>query len=121
MKLIESGYEDIHELINSFRESTDMAFILNQLRLGNTSYLNPADPMFGDFTEMPTSLADAQQRLIDAEYAFERLSPEIKQKFDNNFNVFIKSLGSELWFKNMGVGLDQVQDVKEEVSEDAES
>lgn len=95
-----------------------MAFILNQLKLGNMSYMNPADPMFGDFTEAPASLADAQQRLIDAEYAFDRLSPEIKKKFDNNFNIFIQTLGSENWFRKMGVG--EVEDVKEEVSENAE-
>lgn len=112
VELKESGKEDLWEIHNSQRESTDMAFILAQLKMGNTSYLRTDDPMFGDFTEMPKSLAEAQQRIIDAQYAFDRLDPDIKMKFDNNVNLFISSMGSDVWFEKMlpPEGLNNVQE-----------
>lgn len=97
-----SGKEDIQDYINSFRESTDMSFILHQLALGNTSVLQRDQMVFGDFTEMPTTLADAQQRLIDGEAAFMQLPLDVRQQFDNNFRNWLFSSGSPEWIEKMG-------------------
>ena len=37
VKLVESGKDDIKAMINSFRDSTDMSFILQRLAVGDTS------------------------------------------------------------------------------------
>ena len=66
IQLVESGKEDIQEMIDSFRDSTDMAFIVNRLMAGDTSVLNQAPAMYGDFTDMPKTYAEALQMVIDA-------------------------------------------------------
>lgn len=101
ISLRESGKEDIQEYINSFRESTDMNFILHQLSLGNTAVLNSQQMLFGDFTETPSSLADAQQMLIDGENAFYKLPLDVRQQFNNDFRNWLFTSGSSEWVQKM--------------------
>lgn len=99
--LTPAGKEDIQEYINSFRESTDMSFILHQLSLGNTAVLNQKQMIFGDFTEVPTSLAEAQQMLIDGEAAFYKLPLDVRQEFNNNFRQWLFTSGQPEWIEKM--------------------
>lgn len=99
--LTPSGKEDVQDYINSFRESTDMSYILHQLALGNTSVLNQKQMMFGDFTEVPESLAEAQQMLIDGEEAFYKLPLDVRQQFDNNFRNWLFTSGQPDWMQKM--------------------
>lgn len=99
--LTPSGKEDIQDYINSFRETTDMSFILHELALGNTSVLNQKQMMYGDFTEVPESLAEAQQMLIDGEAAFYKLPLDVRQQFDNNFRNWLFTSGQPEWIKKM--------------------
>lgn len=113
-----SGKEDIQDYINSFRESTDMSFILHQLSLGNTAVLNQKQMLFGDFTEVPESLAAAQQMLIDGEEAFYKLPLDVRQQFDNNFRNWLFTSGQPDWIKKMGKLL-PVDDVNKETEASA--
>lgn len=101
ISLIENGKESISQYINSFKEQTDISYILKKLELGDTSVLNQAKGMYGDFSEMPKTLAEVLQLKIDAENTFERLPVEVKQKFNNNFNLWFSSLGTEDWQQKM--------------------
>lgn len=100
--LKESGKEDIQAKIDSFRDQTDMAYILRQLMLGDTSVLRDG-AMYGDFTVMPNNMLDAMQLMIDGERAFYELDLETRQKFDNNFRQWMISAGSEEWLKKMNI------------------
>lgn len=115
--LTPTGKEDIQEKMDSFRESTDMSFILHQLSVGNTSVLTNKQMMFGDFTEAPANLAEAQQLLIDGEAAFNKLPLDVRSKFDNNFRNWLFTSGTEEWMQKM----DKLIEKKEEVSEEKES
>lgn len=99
--LTPSGKEDIQDYINSFRETTDMSYILHQLALGNTAVLNQKQMMYGDFTDVPESLAEAQQMLIDGEVAFYKLPLDVRQQFDNNFRNWLFTSGQPEWIKKM--------------------
>ena len=100
--LKESGKEDIQAKIDSYREQTDMAYILRQLMLGDTSVLRDG-AMYGDFTVMPNNMLDAMQLMLDGERAFYELDLETRQKFDNNFRQWMISAGSEEWLKKMNI------------------
>lgn len=118
-----SGKENTDDFIQSFAESTDMAFILAQLANGDTSVLNRGSPLFGDFTSMPKTFAELLQLHIDSDNAYDRLPVELKQKFDNDKNKFFASAGSKEWFEKLGVvpdpGAVQVtQDVIEKESKE---
>lgn len=101
IELVESGKDNIRDYINSFREQTDISFILRQIELGNTDVLNDKQPMYGDFTQMPKSYAEALQLVMDAENRFMELPVDIRNRFDNDFKQWFAQAGSDPWFEKM--------------------
>ena len=101
IELTESGKEDIQEFIDSQRDSCDMAFILHQLAIGNESVLHQKAPMYGDFTTAPSTLAEAEQMLIDGENAFYQLPLDVRQQFDNDFRQWLYTAGNAEWIQKM--------------------
>lgn len=97
IKLVESGKDDIKAMINSFRDSCDMSFILQRLAVGDTSVLNQRVGMFGDFTQMPTTYAEALQLVIDARREFNALPLDVKNSFNNDYRQFLASAGTPEW------------------------
>ena len=93
IELVESGRDDIQEYIDSFRDQTDMAFILERLQVGDTSVLSNRVPFYGDVTEFPKTYAETLQIMIDAKASFEKLSPDQRNKFDNDFNQYFAITG----------------------------
>lgn len=114
------GEENIQEYINSFRESTDMSFILHQLSIGNTAVLERQQMMYGDFTEVPANLAEAQQVLIDGENAFNQLPLDVRQQFDNNFRNWLFTSGTPDWMSKMSkfIPVEEKTNTESEVKED---
>lgn len=98
--LVESGRESIKDKINSFREQTDIAYILKRLQLGDTSVLR-SDGVYGDFTQMPKTFAEAMQLQIDGERQFMKLPLDVRNEFDNDFRKWFSSAGSDDWFNKM--------------------
>lgn len=109
--LKESDRIDIKKEINSHREQTDMSFILSRLFAGDDSVLNPRPPMFGDFTQLPTSYAEMLNMVIDGERYFDSLSPDVRKKFDNDRAKWFAQMGSDFWMESMGF----VHDVPSEI------
>lgn len=118
IELEENGEEDIQELIDSYRDGTDMAYILHQLEMGNQEVLSQRSPMYGDFTTAPKTLAQAQQMLIDGENAFYKLPLETRQQFDNDFRKWLFTSGQPDWIKKMtAVNGSDIPDSEESNSE----
>lgn len=109
--LKEADRIDIKKEINSHREETDMSFILSRLMAGDDSVLNPRPPLFGDFTQFPTSYTEMLNMVIDGERYFDSLSPDIRKKFDNDRAKWFAQMGSDFWMESMGF----VQDVSSEI------
>ena len=112
--------EDIQAKIDSYRDQTDMAYVLRQLMLGDTSVLTQKEPMYGDFTQMPKNMLEAMQLMIDGEKAFYELDLETRQKFDNNFRQWMIDAGSPEWCKKMNIqtvaaAADPAEEVKADV------
>lgn len=101
LKLVESGKDDIKAMINSFRDSTDMSFILQRLAVGDTSVLNHRPGMFGDFTQMPTTYAEALQLVIDGRREFNALPLDVKNAFNNDFRQFLATAGTPEWHEKL--------------------
>lgn len=66
-----------------------------------------------DYTDMPTTLAEAQNLMIDVKNAWSKLPREIKQKFDNDVDKFIHGYGSMEWASALGL-MDEGKPVEEE-------
>lgn len=103
IKLVESGKDDIKAMINSFRDSTDMSFILQRLAAGDTSVINQRPGVFGDFTKLPTTYAEALQLVIDGRREFDSLPLDVKNSFNNDFRQFLASAGSPEWTEKLSV------------------
>lgn len=116
--LVKDGIINIQEQIDSYEPSTDIYNIINNLGM---DALRPDTGNYFDATDIPKSYAEMLQLFIDGEKAFERLPVEVKQKFDNDFNQWFATAGSEEWLKKCGFGntIEDVvkEEVKEEVSE----
>ena len=57
-----------------------------------------------DITNCPSSIAEAQQYIINAKEEFEKLPKEIKQKFEFNPEIYIAEMSgnTEGWLDKMG-------------------
>lgn len=56
-----------------------------------------------DYTDMPTTLAEAQNLMIEVEQTWNKLPREIKAKYDNDVNKFTHDFGTVNWAKNLGL------------------
>lgn len=101
--LKEVGKTDIKASINSYKETTDIDYIRKKIEMGDLSGINQSKPSFGDFTQMPKTMAEALQMQIDAKRAFMKLDIDTRNKFDNDVNKFLVSAGSEEWLKKLGI------------------
>ena len=107
IQLKECGKENLHDIIQSYKDTTDIAYILAKLQSGDMSVINQKPVMYGDFTQYPKTLADALQLQIDSKNLFDRLPAEIKKKFDNDENKFFASSGSQEWFEKISPALSE--------------
>lgn len=90
--LREVGREDIQERIEAFAPYTDLNYMLSRLKVGDSSVLNTRQAMYGDFTGLPTNGIDAVNLVQTAESRFLELSAEDRQKFNNDFRVWLASM-----------------------------
>lgn len=118
--LVPSGKTDRYALVQSHLEETKIENILKRATLDPT-VLNQRIGQYGDFTDMPKTLAEFQQMALDMEHAFNELPVEVRKEFDNSVDKFIHDAGSKEWFEKLGNNKDsvieQVKEVKEDVAE----
>lgn len=107
--------------IQSYLEETKIENIINRAafdpsivqKLG--AQLSDAEPQ--DFTNMPSTLAEAQNLMIQAEQTWDKLPREFKQKFDNDVDKFIAGFGTADWMKALGLDQKPVVDEKPVIDE----
>lgn len=103
IRLVETGRENIQEKINSFAPGCDMSLIISRLRMGDSSVLTMKSPVYGDFTQFPTSYAECLDLVHRSEDAFKNLPIDVRQSFDNDINKWFATIGTEEWIRHMGL------------------
>lgn len=103
IELVENGKKNLYAEIQSYKDMCDINKIVSRYVNGEIDILNQVQGVYGDFSVSPSSLADALQQAHDAEVQFDRLPVEIKQKFGNNWRVWLNSFGSDDWLRAMSV------------------
>ena len=99
--LNETGKFDISEFINSYADTTDMAFILSRLSAGDSSVLNVSQGFFGDASILPDDHRAALDTVISAQTYFDNLPKETREKFNDSFVEWIQSAGTKEWVSRM--------------------
>lgn len=107
-KLDATGVIDIQEQIESYAPFTDLNFMLHRLSLGDTSVLARRTPLFGDFSKLPDNPVDAINLVHSAEHQFTALPVEEKEKYNNDFRVWLSNI-----FDTAGNNVDAVRSVTE--------
>lgn len=97
---------DLYSYIQSFKDSCDLNLLLERFaETGDMSIFNQRkeEPMFGDFAEMPKTVAEMYQRVQDVNDAFLKLDPATREKFNNSASEWLASYGSDDWLSKMGL------------------
>lgn len=107
--------------IQSYLEETKIENIINRAAFDPSivqklsAKLSDAEPQ--DFTNMPSTLAEAQNLMIQAEQTWDKLPKEIKQKFDNDVDKFIAGFGTANWMEALGLNQEPVIEEKPKIEE----
>lgn len=103
--LKETGKHDLYAEIQSHRDSVDIHVLLARYRNGDAEALQRVQGVYGDFTQMPTTFAEALNTLIAAEQCFQSLPVEVRSRFGHDLNRFIASMDSPTWATDVGIDL----------------
>lgn len=115
IRLVSVGKIDVYAEIQSHEQEADINVLINRAMNGDLSAFKSA--VFGDFTDMPESYADALNVVIESEREFNHLPQEIKDKFDNDWHKYLVTAGSPEWYEKFGIVADPQKTEKKEVSE----
>lgn len=118
MELEESGREDLYAYIQSFKDSVDIHQILKRYEDGDPTVLARVQGAYGDFTNMPSTYAEALNAMISAENYFNGLPVEVRAKFGHSFQQFLASMDKEDFATKMGFKSDDIP-AEQPVVEDA--
>lgn len=99
-----AGKTNVYEKIQAFAEDVKIENIIARVTAtGDATIMQKVQGTYADISEFPKDLLEAQQQIKAAEEIFMQLPTNIKEKYENNFNVYLKDFGSENWQKNMGL------------------
>lgn len=89
---MESGTVDLQERIQVQAPSTDLAFMIKRLKLGDNSVLTKKQPLYGDFTQLPSDGSELVNTLLHAEYAFNQLPVEERKSHGYDYRSWLASI-----------------------------
>lgn len=94
-ELRKSGEYNLYAEIQSYKDSVSIDYILARFMNGDETALSRAQGIYGDFTDMPKTLAELQQRVIDAEDLFNSLPLDIREQYNFSASEFFAQLDSD--------------------------
>lgn len=86
--LREVGKRNVQEEMDAYAPYTDIAYMLNQLKVGDTSVLAHSQPYYGDFSDLSNNPADVINTVRAAETAFGQLSSADRATYGNDWRVW---------------------------------
>lgn len=94
----------VYDMIQSHKEECEIENIIRRAVEGDYNALNAKEGVFMDITNCPSSIAEAQQYIINAKEEFENLPKSIKQKFEFNPEIYIAEMSGNTqgWLDKMG-------------------
>lgn len=90
---VETGKTDMHEFIQSFRDSVDIYNILERFRAGNVDILNQIQGVYADVNDLPVKLQDVLNLNLKGKEIFDKLPVDVKEIYENNYVQFLMNPG----------------------------
>lgn len=97
------GETNVYEKIQAGLEDTLIENILTRAAMGDSKALNRIQGNYLDCTEMPETLADAQNRILLLKSDFDKLPVELRREYNFSAEEFVADVGSTKWNKLMGL------------------
>lgn len=94
-ELKKTGEYNLYAEIQSYKDSCSIDYILARFTNGDESALSRVQGIYGDFTSMPTTLAELSQRVIDAENLFNNLPLDMRREYNFSASEFFAQLDSD--------------------------
>lgn len=85
---------DIQSEINAFENDCNIYNMLNRYMYGDLNALNKKETVYADISTTPKSLQEALNIQIRLKDDFNRMKPEVRAEFNNDFNQYIASVSS---------------------------
>lgn len=114
-ELRKSGEYNQYAEIQSYKDSVSIDYILSRFVNGDETALSRVQGIYGDFTEMPKTMAELQQRIIDAEDLFYQLPLDVRAQYNHSPSEFYAQLDSEKTKNIFKVGDKAKEDIKADV------
>lgn len=114
-ELKKSGEYNLYADIQSYKDSVSIDYILTRFVNGDETALSRVQGIYGDFTQMPTTMAELQQRVIDAEHLFNNLPLDIREQYNFSASEFFAQLDSDKTKAIFAPPADAKESVVEEV------
>lgn len=112
-QLVAIGKKNVYDMIQEDLESTKIENILKSVAMGDLSMLRSQEPIYIDATTMPKNLMEASNIVLKAKQEFEKLPMEVKQKFDNDADLYVSEMGTKEFLEKMAPYNKYLNDVKE--------
>lgn len=84
-----TGYKDTDLEISSFREQTDIGYIISRINAGDSSVLPDPNALYADVTDLPNTPIGMVNFLDGLRRQFDSLPAETRELFDNSFSRFV--------------------------------
>lgn len=111
-----TSMKNTDDFIQSHLDGCEVHRIIDRYSmLGDSSLLNKKSGTYGDFTGMPTTLAEVYTRVSEATEFFNSLPVELKREFNHSPSEFFSSIGSPK-YNSVIESLNKSESNNEEVS-----
>lgn len=99
-KLIYSHTEDVYEAIQLASRGCLVKDLVRRAESGDSNAVG--DPSFDscDITAAPSSLMEAQNRIIEARNIYDKMPQDVKSKYNNNFSTFLAAVSTGDFIKD---------------------
>lgn len=116
-ELRKSGEYNLYAEIQSYKESCSIDYILARFAAGDDTALSRVQGIYGDFSDVPTTMAEVCQRVIDAEHIFNNLPVEVREQYNFSPSEFFAQIDSEKTRNIFGMQDEVKEDLKDVVVE----
>lgn len=101
--LVKTGMTNIYDIIQESLEQSKIETIIRRATEGDPYALTMMNGQYIDTTDVPNTLAEAQQFVIRAKEEFDQLPINIRRAFDMSAEKYIANYGTSDWINIMGI------------------
>lgn len=95
LQLVHDKQKDLYAEIQSHADSVDLKILIARYENGDPSALNQRQAQYQDIMDLPKSLADCLNKVIETEQYFNAMPVDFRQHFNHSASQFAAQLGTE--------------------------